>query len=118
MALNVRHASIISAYPAGLAGLFLSAASLTIGGVLGLTGEGRWWVLLGLYSFTICYSISLGALVWVLISDVFPTCHRAQAISIVSTAHFTTSATMVILLPVMVRSNIAVFGGWDIVIDR
>ena len=87
---------------AGLAGLFLSASCLSVGGALGLSGDGRWWGLVGLYAFTAFYSISLGALVWVLVSDVFPTCHRAQAISIVCMAHFTTSATVIVLIPVMV----------------
>ncbi|CAN0177923.1 unnamed protein product [Ascophyllum nodosum] len=85
----------------GLAGLFLSASCLSVGGALGLSGDGRWWGLVGLYAFTAFYSISLGALVWVLVSDVFPTCHRAQAISIVCMAHFTTSATVIVLIPVM-----------------
>eukprot|EP00752_Nemacystus_decipiens_P018391 g16495.t1 len=85
----------------GLAGLLGSSLLLVIGGFLGLTQAGRWWALIGLYSFTASYSTSLGALVWVLVSEVFPTCHRAQAISIVATAHFGTSAVMVILLPLL-----------------
>lgn len=66
---------------------------------------GRWWALLGLYSFTASYSVSLGALVWVLVAEVFPTCHRAQAISIVSTAHFATCAIVVVMLPLAVRKE-------------
>lgn len=78
---------------------------LTTGGILGISTSGRWWCLIGMYAFTACYSISLGALVWVLVSEVFPTCHRAQAISIVSTAHFATAATFVVLLPVTVSAR-------------
>ncbi|CAN0433385.1 unnamed protein product, partial [Hapterophycus canaliculatus] len=43
---------------------------LVIGGFLGISDEGRWWVLIGLYAFTASYSTSLGALVWVLVSEV------------------------------------------------
>lgn len=47
-----------------------SSLLLVIGGFLGLTAAGRWWGLIGLYSFTASYSTSLGALVWVLVSEV------------------------------------------------
>ncbi|CAB1101989.1 unnamed protein product [Ectocarpus sp. CCAP 1310/34] len=85
----------------GLAGLMASSLMLMIGGFLGMADEGRWWALIGLYAFTASYSTSLGALVWVLVSEVFPTCHRAQAISIVGMSHFGTSAIVVILLPLV-----------------
>ncbi|CAM9802713.1 unnamed protein product [Ectocarpus sp. 8 AP-2014] len=85
----------------GLAGLTASSLMLVIGGVLGMADDGRWWALIGLYAFTASYSTSLGALVWVLVSEVFPTCHRAQAISIVAMAHFGTSAIVVVLLPLV-----------------
>ncbi|CAM9809308.1 unnamed protein product [Ectocarpus fasciculatus] len=85
----------------GLAGLMASSLMLVIGGVLGMADDGRWWALIGLYAFTASYSTSLGALVWVLVSEVFPTCHRAQAISIVAMAHFGTSAIVVVLLPLV-----------------
>lgn len=54
----------------GLAGLLASSLLLLIGGSLGMAKSGRWLGLIGLYSFTACYSTSLGALVWVLVSEV------------------------------------------------
>lgn len=78
---------------------------LTTGGILGMGTGGRWWALFGLYTFTASYSVSLGALVWVLVAEVFPTCHRAQAISIVSTAHFAACAIVVVMLPLAVREK-------------
>lgn len=86
----------------GVAGLAVSAALLTIGSFLGLSTKGRWWALIGLYAFTATYSLSLGALVWVLVAEVFPTCLRAQAISIVAMTHFLTGAVVITLLPVVV----------------
>eukprot|EP00903_Cladosiphon_okamuranus_P020012 g18382.t1 len=85
----------------GLAGLLGSSLMLLIAGSLGMGSSGRWLGLIGLYTFTASYSTSLGALVWVLVSEVFPTCHRAQATSIVATAHFGTSAVMVVVLPLL-----------------
>lgn len=38
---------------------------------MGISDGGRWWVLIGLYAFTASYSTSLGALVWVLVSEVY-----------------------------------------------
>ena len=48
----------------------MSSLLLLIGGSLGMTDRGRWWALIGLYAFTASYSTSLGALVWVLVSEV------------------------------------------------
>lgn len=81
----------------------VGAALLAVGAFFGVSTDGRWEVLIGLYVFTAAYSLGLGALPWLLISEAFPTCHRAQAISIVSTAHFGTQAVMIIALPMMVR---------------
>lgn len=81
-----------------------SAALLALGAYLGLSTDGRWEVLIGLYTFTTGYSLGLGALPWLLISEAFPACHRAQAISIVSTAHFGTQTVVMVALPLLVRS--------------
>lgn len=86
----------------GAAALAVSDVLLASGAFLGLNTDGRWLALIGLYVFTASYSLSLGALVWVVIAEVFPTCLRAQALSIVATTHFSTGALVVVALPILV----------------
>jgi sugar porter (SP) family MFS transporter len=58
-----------------------------------------------LIAFIIFFAVSQGAVIWVYISEVFPTNVRAKGQSLGSSAHWVTNAIIAQLFPIMSRSN-------------
>jgi len=62
-------------------------------------GASTAWVLLGLLGFVACFAASLGPIMWVLFSEIFPNRVRALAISCVGFVNSTVSLVMQLVFP-------------------
>jgi sugar porter (SP) family MFS transporter len=62
------------------------------------------WLLM---AFIVCFAISHGAVIWVYISEVFPTNLRAKGQSVGSSAHWISNAIISLIFPIMAAESAA-----------
>ena len=86
----------------GTAGL---AVCLTAIGLLFLTHTHLSWLVWLLMIYVALFAMSQGAVVWVYISEVFPTRVRAKGQSLGSSSHWITNAVISLVFPVLARSS-------------
>jgi MFS family permease len=63
------------------------------------------WLVWLLMAYIACFAISQGAVVWVYISEVFPTVVRAKGQSLGSSSHWITNAVISLIFPAMAMSS-------------
>lgn len=63
------------------------------------------WLVWLLMAYIACFAVSQGAVVWVYISEVFPTIVRAKGQSLGSSSHWVTNAIISLVFPVMAMSS-------------
>jgi MFS family permease len=63
------------------------------------------WLLM---AFIVCFAISHGAVIWVYISEVFPTHLRAKGQSVGSSAHWISNAIISLLFPILAEKSAAI----------
>jgi sugar porter (SP) family MFS transporter len=85
----------------GVAGMAISL--LTISWAFHAQGHER-IVLIALISYVACFAISLGPVMWVLLSEIFPSEQRAAAISVVGFWNSLVSASVTLLFPAEVAA--------------
>ncbi len=69
------------------------------------TGQHLNWLVWLLMAFIACFAISHGAVVWVYISEVFPTRLRARGQSLGSSAHWISNALISLVFPLMAKKS-------------
>jgi sugar porter (SP) family MFS transporter len=60
------------------------------------------WLLMG---FTVCFAFSHGAVIWVYISEVFPTHLRARGQALGSSAHWISNAIISLIFPILAKHS-------------
>ncbi len=83
----------------------LAAAHRAAEQAINLVGSGSLVVLLGIFAFIASHAVGQGAVIWVLISEVFPNEHRAVGNSIGCGTHWVFAALIALFFPIAV-SNI------------
>jgi sugar porter (SP) family MFS transporter len=63
------------------------------------------WLVWLLMAYIACFAVSQGAVVWVYISEVFPTIVRAKGQSLGSSSHWVTNAIISLVFPMMAGSS-------------
>ncbi len=63
------------------------------------------WLVWLLMAYIACFAVSQGAVVWVYISEVFPTIVRSKGQSLGSSSHWVTNAVISLVFPVMATSS-------------
>jgi sugar porter (SP) family MFS transporter len=63
------------------------------------------WLVWLLMAYIACFAVSQGAVVWVYISEVFPTTVRAKGQSVGSSSHWITNAIISLVFPLMAASS-------------
>ncbi len=63
------------------------------------------WLVWLLMAYIACFAVSQGAVVWVYISEVFPTSVRAKGQSLGSSSHWVTNAIISLVFPMMAMSS-------------
>lgn len=63
------------------------------------------WLVWLLMAYIACFAVSQGAVVWVYISEVFPTTVRAKGQSLGSSSHWITNAIISLVFPLMAASS-------------
>jgi sugar porter (SP) family MFS transporter len=63
------------------------------------------WLVWLLMAYIACFAVSQGAVVWVYISEVFPTTLRARGQSLGSSSHWVTNAAISLVFPIMAVSS-------------
>ncbi len=86
----------------GTAGLALCLSAV---GFLFLTHTHLNWLVWLLMTYVALFAMSHGAVVWVYISEVFPTRARAKGQSLGSSSHWITNAVISLVFPVLARSS-------------
>jgi hypothetical protein len=81
------------------------AAALTGVAVIMGTGAGQAWLLVMLVGFIASFAISQGAVIWVYLSEIFPSSVRARGQSLGSATHWITNALVSLLFPVVAAST-------------
>jgi MFS family permease len=76
--------------------LALSGVSLIMA-----TGQGREWLLCLLIGFIVSFAFSQGAVIWVYLSEIFPTAVRARGQSLGSATHWLANAVIAAVYPVV-----------------
>ncbi|QDU88025.1 D-xylose-proton symporter [Pirellulimonas nuda] len=69
-----------------------------------LAGSGGLIVLIGIFAFIAAHAVGQGAVIWVLISEVFPNEHRASGQAFGSGTHWVFAALITLLFPPVVRA--------------
>lgn len=95
---------------AGLTGMGLSLLILSIAFKLGTHSSTLMWAAMGCtFTYIICFAFSLGAILWVIVSEIFPLEVRATAMGIAMFScffwNFIVSSTFLTLLDAMGPSN-------------
>jgi len=75
--------------PLLIGGAAIQAIALTVVAVAFARGSQGWWVLLAILSFVGAFAASLGPVIWVVVSEIFPTKIRGRAMSIATLALWT-----------------------------
>lgn len=77
------------------------AACLAAMGVATFHGNGSGWLFLYVLGYVVCFALSVGPVTWILLSELFPTSHRAKVLAVSSaalwTANFLVSQTFPML---------------------
>ncbi len=82
----------------------MAAALAGVAVIMG-TGAGQEWLLLMLVGFIASFAISQGAVIWVYLSEIFPSSVRARGQSLGSATHWITNALVSLLFPVVAAST-------------
>jgi sugar porter (SP) family MFS transporter len=80
-------------------------ACLTAISVVFFTHSHLSWLVWLLMAYIACFAVSQGAVVWVYISEVFPTIVRAKGQSLGSSSHWVTNAIISLVFPMMAGSS-------------
>jgi MFS family permease len=80
-------------------------ACLTAISVVFFTHSHLGWLVWLLMAYIACFAVSQGAVVWVYISEVFPTNVRAKGQSLGSSSHWVTNAVISLVFPMMAMSS-------------
>lgn len=82
----------------GAVGLTLALAGVA---AVFLTGQGQGWLLWLLIAFIACFAFSQGAVIWVYISEIFPTAVRARGQSLGASTHWFMDAIIAMAFPIV-----------------
>jgi sugar porter (SP) family MFS transporter len=82
----------------GAVGMALALSGVT---VIMATGQGRAWLLWLLIGFIASFAFSQGAVIWVYLSEIFPSAVRARGQSLGSATHWLANAVISALFPVV-----------------
>lgn len=82
----------------------LSTANTAARQAISLVGNGSLVVLLGIFVFMASHAVGQGAVIWVLISEVFPNEHRAVGNSIGCGTHWVFAALITLFFPLAVNN--------------
>jgi hypothetical protein len=63
------------------------------------TGQGKGWLLVMLIGFIVSFAFSQGAVIWVYLSEIFPSSVRARGQSLGSATHWIANAVIAALFP-------------------
>ncbi len=80
-------------------------AALTAIALIFLTRSHFGWLLWLLMAYIACFAVSQGAVLWVYISEVFPTTVRSKGQSLGSSSHWVTNALISLVFPLMAKSS-------------
>ena len=84
-----------------LTGSLGTLAALVAVAIIYTSGTGQRWLLPALIGFIIFFAISQGAVIWVYLSEIFPTEVRARGMAIGSATHWGANAVLAQLFPVL-----------------
>lgn len=88
--------------------VFMTIALLAVAAGFEFKTLGGYYMLLSLMLFIAAFAMSLGAVIWVLISEVFPTSVRAKGQVFGSMTHWTWCALLTWVFPILVESGLSV----------
>lgn len=101
----------------GTAGLVVCLAAVSY---VFMTHQHLQWLVWLLIAYIACFAFSQGAVVWVYISEVFPTRVRSKGQALGSSSHWVTNAIISLIFPIMATSSGAypfIFFGAMMVLD-
>lgn len=99
--------------PLLLAGALGTCAALLGVTIVFATGQGREWLLPLLIVFIGCFAVSQGAVIWVYLSELFPTDVRARGQALGSSTHWVLNAVISFVFPVLAAQGPALpFAGF------
>ena len=86
----------------GAAGMVLALGGVA---VIMATGQGRAWLLVMLVGFIVSFAFSQGAVIWVYLSEIFPSSVRARGQSLGSATHWIANAVIAALFPLVAATT-------------
>jgi MFS family permease len=89
--------------PLLLVGAMGTAVALASVATIYSTGQGQAWLLPALIGFILFFAISQGAVIWVYLSEIFPTAVRARGQSLGSATHWGMNALIAFGFPVVAQ---------------
>jgi sugar porter (SP) family MFS transporter len=89
--------------PLLLVGAVGTAVALATVAAIYSTGQGQAWLLLALIGFILFFAVSQGAVIWVYLSEIFPTAVRARGQSLGSATHWGMNALIAFGFPVVAQ---------------
>ncbi len=89
--------------PLLLVGAVGTAAALAAVAGIYSSGQGQAWLLLALIGFILFFAVSQGAVIWVYLSEIFPTAVRARGQSLGSATHWGMNALIAFGFPVVAQ---------------
>lgn len=93
--------------PLLLVGALGTAAALMAVAVIYSTGQGQAWLLAALIAFILFFAVSQGAVIWVYLSEIFPTAVRARGQALGSATHWGMNALIAFGFPVVAQYTLA-----------
>lgn len=93
--------------PLLLIGALGTAAALTAVATIYSTGQGQAWLLAALIGFILFFAVSQGAVIWVYLSEIFPTAVRARGQALGSATHWGMNALIAFGFPVVAQYTLA-----------
>jgi len=90
--------------PLLIAGASVQAVALTAVAVAFASDAQGWWVLVSVLAYVGAFSASLGPVVWVVISEIFPTKIRARAMSVATLALWTACYLLSQTFPMLAKA--------------
>lgn len=93
--------------PLLLIGALGTAAALTAVATIYTTGQGQAWLLAALIGFILFFAVSQGAVIWVYLSEIFPTAVRARGQALGSATHWGMNALIAFGFPVVAQYTLA-----------
>lgn len=79
-------------------------ADAALGQASGAAGSGGLVVLVCVFAFIAAHAVGQGAVIWVFISEIFPTRHRATGQALGSATHWVFAAVLTTVFPVMIAA--------------